>query len=227
MIYYNETKVAKLTDDNNVGVVLDGYKDNSTVITEYIYWDASEGDLKTPFYNVEEQTVTSTARHINIASRDIDFDGVIDIPVTEYLPGYDETSENPMYLTTWYSIDFGSDGCQFINKKKNVINTSENYSVTWQSSWNGNVTCRLDESNRILYFYRYQKDRFAFSEELFRIKVFTQKEWNEEAAGLGESLDKGGVIQLARDGDTVYAAFLSSEQNLADAASLQSYFSLM
>ena len=227
VIYYNETKVAKLTDDNNVGVVLDGYKDNSTVITEFIYWDASEGDLKTPFYIGEEQAVTSTARHINIASRDIDFDGVIDIPVTEYLPGYDETSENPMYLTTWYSADFGADGCQFINKKKNVINTSENYSVTWQSSWNGSVTCRLDESNRILYFYRYQKDRFAFSEELFRIKVFTKKEWEQEAAGLGDSLDKGIVIELAQDGDTVYAAFLSPEQRLADAASLQSYFSLM
>ena len=227
VLNYIETKVSQITDDRTLGVVLDGSKDNSTVITEYVYWDAASGDLKTPFYNADEQSVSVTARRMAVISRDIDFDGVIDIPVAEYLPGYDDTSENPLYLTAWYTADLSPEETGFINKKKNIINTAENYSVTWQSSWNEQVTCRLDEANRILYFYRYQKDRFAFSEELFRIKVYTEEGWEREASSFSESLGNGGAVILARENGAVYAAIISPGQDLADARSLQSYFSLL
>ena len=221
VLYYSEAKVAKLTDDRVFGVVLDGYKDNSTMITEYIYWNNVNGDLETPFYNSSEQAVINTVRNVNITSRDIDSDGVMDIPVTEFLPGYDITSENPMYMTLWYNADFNAKGYTFMNKKKNIINLSDGYSITWQSSWDNKVTCRLDEKNRILYFYRYQKDRFAFSEELFRIKVFTVSEWKEDAH------NPDYAVVLNRGGDTVTAALFSSEQNIVDQNTIQSSFSLI
>ena len=221
VLYYSESKVAKLTDDKIFGVVLDGYKDNSTIITEYVYWNSVNGDLEAPFYSNDEQAVTNTVRNVNITSRDIDSDGVMDIPVTEYLPGYDQTSESPMFLTLWYSADFGSKGYTFLNKKKNVINISEGYSITWQSSWDNKVTCRLDEKNRILYFYRYKKDRFAFSEELFRIKVFTRSEWINVNHN-----EKYSVILNSTD-ETVCAALFSSDQNLIDQNTIKSAFSLI
>ena len=221
VLYYADAKVAKLTDDKIYGVVLDGYKDNSTMITEYVYWNSLNGDLEAPFYNAEEQAVTNTVRNIDVTSRDIDSDGVMDIPVTEFLPGYDSTSEEPMYLTLWYNADFGPNGYTFLNKKKNIINLSEGYSITWQSSWDNKVTCRLDSKNRILYFYRYKKDRFAFSEELFRIKVFTAKEWNEN------TLNPDYVEVLNTTEETVCAALFSSDQNIIDQKSIKSAFSLI
>ncbi len=221
VLYYADAKVAKLTDDKIYGVSLDGYKDNSTMITEYIYWNSQSGDLETPFYNADEQAVLGTVRNVNVTSRDIDSDGVMDIPVTEYLPGYDHTSEEPMYLTLWYNVDFGAKGYTFLNKKKNIINLSEGYSITWQSAWDNKITCRLDEKNRILYFYRYQKDRFAFSEELFRIKVFTQTEWKND------NHDPKYAVILNSTHETVCAALFSSDQNLVDQNTVKSAFSLI
>ena len=221
VLYYAEAKVAKLTDDKVYGVVLDGYKDNSTMVTEYIYWNSQSGDLETPFYDEEEQTVMNTVRNVNIPSRDIDSDGVVDIPVTEYLPGYDHLSESPMYLTLWYSVDFGASGYTFHNKRKNIINLSEGYSLTWQSAWNGKVTCRMDEKNRILYFYRYKKDRFAFSEELFRIKVFTPSEWKEDKH------DPKYAVVLSSGDETVCVALFSSEQTLIDPGTVKAAYSVI
>ena len=221
VLNYAEAKVAKLTDNKIYGVVLDGYKDNSTMVTEYIYWNSLTGDLVTPFYDPEEQTVLNTMRNVNVTSRDIDSDGVMDIPVTEFLPGYDQTSEAPMYMTLWYNVDFGDSGYTFINKKKNIINLSEGYSITWQSSWGKKVTCRLDEKNRILYFYRYQKDRFAFSEELLRIKVFTLKEWKEDKH------DPNFAVVLNQTDETVCAALFSSKQDIIDKDTIVSAFSLI
>ena len=220
VLSYTESKVAKITDDSTYGVVLDGLKDNSTSITEYIYWDSTNGDLMTPFYNAEEQSVSQTVRNIAVTTRDIDSDGVLDIPVTELLSGYDTTSETPMYLTTWYSFDFDSKGYSLISKKKTVINTSESYSITWQSSWENRVTCRIDSKNRIMYFYHYQKDKFAFSDEIFRIKVFTRNEWKELS-------EDSGYAAIRKTTDSVYAASVSTGQTFADIKSLKAYFSLM
>lgn len=220
VLYYAETKVAKLTDDKIFGVVLDGYKDNSTMVTEYIYWNSVNGDLEAPFYDAEAQTVLNTVRNVNITSRDVDSDGVLDIPVTEYLPGYDHTSEYPMYLTLWYNADFDANGYSFVNKKKNIINLSEGYSITWQSAWDGKVTCRLDDKNRILYFYRYKKDRFAFSDELFRIKVFTKSEWKED------NHDPNFAVVLNTTDETVCAALFSMDQTLIDQKTVESAFSI-
>lgn len=220
VLSYTESKVAKITDDSTYGVVLDGLKDNSTGITEYVYWDNTKGDLMTPFYNADEQSVSQTVRNISVTTRDIDSDGVLDIPVTEFLPGYDETSESPMYLTTWYSFDFDSKGYSLISKKKTVINTSESYSITWQSSWDNKVTCRIDQKNRIMYFYYYQKDKFAFSDEIFRIKVFTKDEWNEQA-------NDSGYAVIRKTADNVYAASVSTGQKFADIKTIETYFSLI
>ena len=221
VLSYAEAKVAKLTDDRVYGVVLDGYKDNSTMITEYIYWNSVNGDLEAPFYNDEEQAVTVSLRSVNITSRDIDSDGVVDIPVTEFLPGYDNTSEAPMYLTLWYNADFGAGGCSFQSKKKNIINLSEGYSVTWQNSWEKKVTCRLDEKNRTLYFYHYQKDRFAFSDELFRIRVFTHDEWKKDRH------DPDNTVVLNETDESVCAAILSGNQDLVDRRIIEAAFSLI
>lgn len=226
VLYYVDAKKAKL-DENIFGVILDGYKDNSKMITEYIYWDSVNGDLKAPFYDEETKAVTCTARSIYTTSRDIDSDEVTDIPVTEYLPGYDDASDSPMYLTSWYNVDFQQSGYSFIKRKRTVINTAENYSVTWQSSWDNNVTCRIDEKNRILYFYRYQKDKFAFSDEIFRIRVFSADEWESQL----KELEKAGSIPdytvLEETGDTLYIALFAQDQDYVDKNSIVSYFSLM
>lgn len=228
VLYYADAKVAKLTDDSIFGVVLDGCKDNSTMITEYVYWDTLGGDLKAPFYNEEEKAVTCTVRSIDTTSRDIDSDGVMDIPVTGYLPGYDDASDSPMYLTTWYNADFEPSGYSFISRKRTIINTAESYSVTWQSSWDNNVTCRIDENNHILYFYNYQKDKFAFSKEIFRIRVFSVGNWETELAKLKEtSNNTPDYTILEQNGDTLYIAIFAQEQNYVDKDSVVSYFSLM
>lgn len=228
VLNYADTKVSKLTDDGIFGVVLDGYKDNSTMITEYIYWDTMDGILKAPFYNEEEKAVTCTARNIDTTSRDIDSDGVMDIPVTEYMPGYDDASDSPMYLTTWYNVDFEPTGYSFIGRKRTVINTAENYSVTWQSSWDNNVTCRIDETNRILYFYRYQKNQFAFSQEIFRIKVSSEQKWRKELEELTQNSDsEPDYAILKQNGDSLYIALFAQGQDYVDKDLLKSYFSLM
>lgn len=220
VLSYTQSKVCKLTDDNIYGVVLDGSKDNNTNVTEFVYWDSLKGDLMTPFYDADEQTTVRTVRNISVNITDIDSDGIVDIPVTEYLPGYDNSSESPVYLTTWFSFDCDQQGYSLISKKKTVINTSESYSVTWQSSWDNKVTCRLDERNRILYFYHYQKDRFAFSDEIFRIKVFTKSEWKENSVNSGYTV-------LEKNSDTVYAVSVTAGQTFADSNTIKSCFKLM
>ena len=83
------------------------------------------------------------------------------------------------------------------------------------------MTCRLDEKNRILYFYRYKKDRFAFSEELFRIKVFTPSEWKEDKH------DPKYAVVLSSGDEAVCVALFSSEQTLIDPETVKAAYSVI
>lgn len=223
VVNYVSSRTALLTDSRINGVVLDGFKDNSTYVTEFIFWDSKTGAVCTPFYDSEQQAVLCTSRNISALARDIDSDGIIDIPITDYLPGYENSSQEEgcdsiIYLTTWYGFDLTDDGSILNSKKRTVINPYGSYMITWLSEWDNKVTCRVDERNSLLYFYRYRKNQFAFSDELCRIKTFTADEWKE---------DHSGYVLIQQNSDVIYGVSISAGQELIDIETIKTGFLTM
>lgn len=73
-ITYGET-------DEGMSVYADAVRsDGSSMVTEFIYWSDYYNSIVSPFYSYSTSRTTETSRNSMITSRDIDSDGVIEIP---------------------------------------------------------------------------------------------------------------------------------------------------
>ena len=101
-----------LQEGNKPVAFVDALKGDNTMFTEVLWWDDVNQTLKAPFTNNETRTNRATLRSPAIPSRDIDEDGIYEIPVAYGLPenytgntssrnNASEEKEERVYLTAW------------------------------------------------------------------------------------------------------------------------------
>lgn len=66
---------------------LDSVINETTAITDIIYWDKETFSLKAPLSETNRSAFSETARSASLTSADIDKDGQLEIPVTKTLDG--------------------------------------------------------------------------------------------------------------------------------------------
>ncbi len=116
---------------------VDAYKGEDTMITEVFWWDTERHTLVTPFFDTITLSNTLTVRSPAIPSKDIDSDGIIEIPVNwqntavEQKPvNLDEDSDVPVQigtrinLTTWMNVTPSG----LVPKSYSFINHTAGYS---------------------------------------------------------------------------------------------------
>ena len=215
----NVTGYAKL-QENTVGdktaVYIDAYKGTTSMITDIVYIE--DGVLKNPFVSSAYTENEYTLRSSTEVCRDFDGDGVLDIPFTKLLPGFElRVSTERAYLTIWRSYD----GALFHDTVTGYFNQADGYMIEYPEKWMDTVTVMRDSSSHMLTFGVYDPVLGAVSSELVRIKRYAADDY--------EQVDQSLFTELDRDDTYVYVARIvnTTSEYSVDAPTLKEMFSLL
>lgn len=107
------------------GLFVEGYKTSGEMVTELIYYN-NKG-LCAPFYDPDTNRTAVTTRAGQLAARDIDGDGMVEIPYSRLL-GEHADSKVGGTLTVWRAWDYASG--QWLDRAHTVVNTEDRYLIT-------------------------------------------------------------------------------------------------
>lgn len=115
-------------------VFVDALKDDNTMFTEVLWWDGVNQTLRAPFTDNENHTNLSTLRASSIPVKDIDDDGLIEIPVaysgssgsSARTSRQDTDKEERVALNGWYVTGTAEPGA-LQTKAYGIIDTTNRY----------------------------------------------------------------------------------------------------
>lgn len=203
------------------GVIIDSGKAENTIVSEIIYWDKKRSILEAPLSMIDSNNFTE--RLTKTTSRDVDGDGILDIPITFTMMGY--TSINPdvneggdaaeqlkkdpvCYITQWSDYDIVTGG--FTTNNDMVINEYYDYYICIPQSWEKSVTGKIDFQTNSLTFSEWVINEAgigAAGSAILKIKVFDNCVWE---AGLEDSSE---FTELSRENGRVYAVSILQPDN--------------
>ena len=185
-------------------------------VTEVLFFD--EGELKNPLLETENAIENiRTLRSASITSRDVDADGVIEIPVATKLPNA-AGSEELLYYTNWCAFD----GENLITRKITILNTIDSYSIEVPKNLEGHLAVLKDIEAHRRVFYYYDSELDKIGERLFSVSVIPANQWDKK------DFDKMSMFELGRNGENVFAASLNSTaKNAPIEKQLKEMFSLI
>jgi hypothetical protein len=130
------------------------------------------GQLRNLFYNTKWEYTDLTFRPYSIKSRDIDDDGIIEIPLLRIPKGYEETpSIEVPYITTWMEWN-GLYGLKFDHES--YMNSSNNFIVFFPEEWRYNVTLTSEKDRYIFDYYSFVNKESYF---IFEIIVLDKEDY--------------------------------------------------
>lgn len=229
---YVKVQSGKVTEEVNGIFVDSSTANNGELLTEVIYYDKGKNELKNPLNEVfDNDVVNVTTRKTSTNCRDIDNDGIVEIPVIKKInSSYKEENGTLCPYTLWQKINPGngtlSDVCV------SVTSYSDGYYFVLPKSWNDKTLAVSNTINRTVQFYsikrdvnekdnRIKKDDVSDSsaeQEILNsnllpdklyltFKVFTEKDWaNEESAKISE-----GYTVLMKNLGLVYTVKLEDD----------------
>ena len=223
---YSSAAFGKLTSAL-YGVVLDGVKADGSISTQIFYLDGFDLKNAPAGVNTEEYSNPfvrpSTA---SILSRDINGDGILEIPQVSLLPGLPEEASPDV---TCYQVDW----CRFQPDSlsrvvlRTMMNPTENSWFRLPFSLTGKITTYNDSSRHVVTYTEIiesdsQKGSYLLGESLFTIRVFTRSAWESRGP-------TSGYEQLAVQNDSVYGiqVFTQSRPLLRSISQIKQDFKLL
>lgn len=167
------------------GVLVDGKRSDSTFCTQMIYFDVEQDELIDPINPADVRGtsgsyINPTGRSEAIFCRDIDGDGVLDIPVVSQMnASVDESGASVCNQVAWSNYDMI--GKKLVPALYTVMNVKDGYYVRLPDRWNGHVTARSDAETRELSFYLWNSKTSSLGDKLLTIYRFTEQQWTEES----------------------------------------------
>ncbi|HHW45617.1 MAG TPA: hypothetical protein GXX17_01735 [Clostridiales bacterium] len=199
--YYTPV-VSTLRGGRQPAVYIDAAKGSDKIITELIFYDQNQKKFRNPFVDINS-TDNITQRRAPEICRDIDSDGVMDIPYTLPFGGYGELSvDNSPYYINWRNYD----GQTFETTLTTYMDYSGGYYLALKPSWVGFVTLTIKGSSRTFWLWD-AKNKVA-TNMLLEIRIIPAESWQNEAEKYS------GYIVLESTDNNVYIAKLG--ENLID-----------
>ncbi len=207
----SDTPITKL---NTTGIVLDCTRSDNTICTQMVYYDKMADQLINPLSvkNNNDTFTNPTVRTDPVYCRDINSDGVIDIPVVSpMMADVDEAGTNVCNLTSWQNYDA-------MNRKmktvlNTVINLKDGYYYIVPERWNGTVTARSNAETRELTFYLWNSKTSSAGDKLLTLYRFTEQQWKEADTGSMFRLDSGESGTKAIYAAQIYETSAQDELN--------------
>ena len=184
-------------------VFVDEQLEGGQFITEVLVIN-DQGRLSNELIN---QVELSTLRYTAAYCKDIDKDGITEVPAELALPSYRRNGvDENLYLIQWNAYD----GQQFYPVSQSFINSTENFSVKIPEEWEGRLKIERPEDNDRSFLFK-TRDGSA----LFTIRVYGLAEFSED-------LMRKGWRKLYTDSDRVYTVHCE-ENNPFDVTYTQIY----
>lgn len=172
---------------------LDEQITKTTYATEILTYENHH--LTNLIYQGKGNLFNQTMRTQVPVSYDINRDGLIEIPQTDYFPGYSSSSLEPMYQTTWYKLS----GQEFTPAAYSYINYSQGYGFLMPESWKNRVSVEHILENDEILFFEYTGNIADTRLPVLSIKTQSLNTIHEN--GLPE-----GYFQIDAIGQVVYLA---------------------
>ncbi len=210
---YSYTEYVQITSgklsDGNSALFIDGYLNDSILCTSVIYYDFAAEQLSSPllFRNEEEvdDYTESTLRTAQVYSRDINGDGVMEIPIRSYVsvPGYEQQED----LDGIYYYEFVSITPEGLSRSPlYFVNSEQRYMIRLPDEWGGRVTLTQTPRSNEWRLWVYNGSLNNLTEELLRIKTYSQNDYHDK-------LELESYQLIASNGLTEYYAYIPPSQN--------------
>lgn len=160
--------IVGLVDEETPAVFVDCLKSTGELTTEIIFYKYNR--LQNPLLQIPEKLLQKTTRPSGYYSQDINGDGIVEIPVTELMPGHENLPEEErLYVTSWLNYN---DYYRLEKNFKGYYSISDGYQFVFPKRWQQDmVTVKLDTATNEAVFYKYEGDISGFMTELMRIAV--------------------------------------------------------
>lgn len=153
---YIKVTEGKLTENTNA-LFLDYSKGNGLSGTDVVYCSANS--LLSP-NGVSSTTVNSNISRVTnnymaeIYCCDIDGDGLVEVPSTKLLPGYETVDKSEqLYAVEWYTVAYD----RFSSEHYSYFSSKYRFALLFPSRWRGVVTAVADLANNEIVFISYDE----------------------------------------------------------------------
>ena len=188
---YYKPVISKLPD-GRLAVLVDAVK-GTGMITEVLYYENDA--LKNSFYDTVQLGTYATYRQSLVASRDIDSDGCVEIPMLTALPSAGNVADTDnVSVTKWCVLS----GDKLLVKRTMLMNYTDGYSIDIPENWK-NICVAKKTDSRLRVIYTQDPETGLAKEEILRIQVIAEKTWD------GEDYQKNGFTELTRGSGLVFA----------------------
>lgn len=188
---YYKPVISKL-EDGRLAVVVDAVK-GTGMITEVLCYE--KDILKNSFYDVRTQSTTATFRQSLVASRDIDGDGIVEIPMLQSLPSAKNIADTEnVSLTKWCKPSPD----KLVVCRTMLMNYTDGYSFDIPDNWK-NICVAKKTDSRLRVIYAYNEKTGLAGEEIMRMQAVAEKAWD------AEDYVKDGFTELTRANGLVFA----------------------
>lgn len=166
--------------DKRQCILIDGEKNNGQLTTQILYFDPKNKQLLNPLVsqNDDNSSVNITTRKNAATSKDINNDGIFEVPVVTQMPAPADTNAGAICsITSWRQLN-PDDG--ILNTVMNtVMNYTDGYYLIIPEKWNGNITGISNAENREIDFYMWDSKNSVLGDILLKICRFTQTDWDK------------------------------------------------
>ena len=181
-------------------VLVDALKGSSYMVTDVVYYDPDKKQLMAPTFNSTTLQSEQTQR-TQVACRDIDNNGSIEIPLMTALPLVKIANSQPapedyVYLTRWidYNITIPSEPQVVLSA---VMNYADGYYLRFPDNWLEAapstdsvellpvmplITVTRDTAKRERTFYAFDYMQNAPGRTLFSVRTFQEKDWGTDVS---------------------------------------------
>lgn len=199
MLYgkYNETSTA---------IYIDYFTGTNKIKTDILYPEMRSDKLelaRLEVANLENEEINGTVRQSSLTSKDIDDDGIVEIPINTVFKGYEEKPETEQVaMTNWYTLEDGI----LVRKYSGYYSITDGYAFMLPSYWLDKVTVKTENDDII--FTRYdESDRNQAV--LLRLCVVD----SQKADSLIKDKKYAEYVKIPISGNTVFLACIPKDDS--------------
>ena len=183
-----QSDVCNLNNKPLTRLFVDCVKNDRMIFTEMVYWDAVH---KVPVKEFTEPSV-SNLRNSILTCKDIDNDGLLEVPSSTKLYGDEKTfnikTDTDIYtlsLLIWNNVK----GDDSVDAFTTLLNPFDYYLLHF--NWGNKVTVKYDSLREALLFYKWNEEAKRAEKELFSIAYRKKLAENEILGDLLAETEKG------------------------------------
>lgn len=187
--------VTGLLNKEHEAIFIDGVNADGNLQTEIVYYRYSS--LQNPMQISSDKLLPMCTRPMGYYSSDMDGDGIVEIPSTQPMTGYENAiSDEMIYLTSWNVYE---DFFSLEEKYRGYYALSDGYFFAFPNRWRDLVTVKRDNETGEAVFYKYSGDINSSMEEVMRIAV-SSKNTSDDYVNDGYSVidSKGQLDYLVK-----------------------------